>query len=274
MTLIRTVIVDDVDLAREHLRRMLAEESDLEIVGEAADGRSALHSIETLAPDLVFLDVRLPDMDGYEIARRMPPGEKPVVIYVSAYDDKVVEAFDVNATDYILKPFDRERFRRALDRARRKLTPEAERRDYLQRLMIKDRARTEIVATRDIDYIDVAGHYLCIHVGRTVHLQRGALADLERQLDPTEFCRIHRSAIVRLDRVQALTARRNGDYNVQLTTGAKLLMSRTFGEDARQRLTAATRRAPTQDNRQPGSARGASVSAAHGNAPRIIPAEG
>jgi two-component system LytT family response regulator len=238
MTQIRTVIVDDVDLAREHLRRMLADEKDLEIVGEAADGRSALRAIETLAPDLVFLDVRLPDIDGFEIARRMQPGEKPVVIYVSAYDDKVVEAFDVNATDYVLKPFDRERFRRALDRARRKIAPEAVRREYLQRMMIKDRARTEIVATRDIDYIDVAGHYLCIHVGRTVHLQRGTLADLERQLDPAEFCRIHRSNMVRLDRVQSLTARRNGDYDVQLKTGAKLLMSRTFGETARQRLAA------------------------------------
>lgn len=242
MTQIRTVIVDDVDLAREHLRRMLADEKDLEIVGEAADGRSALRAIQTLAPDLVFLDVRLPDIDGFEIARRMHLGERPVVIYVSAYDDKVVEAFDVNATDYVLKPFDRERFRRALDRARRKIAPEPVRRDYLQRLMIKDRARTEIVATRDIDYIDVAGHYLCIHVGRTVHLQRGALTDLERQLDPAEFCRIHRSNIVHLDRVQALTARRNGDYDVQLKTGAKLLMSRTFGEAARQRLAAAATR--------------------------------
>lgn len=238
MTPIRTIIVDDVDLAREHLRRMLADEKDLEVVGEAADGRSALQSIEALAPDLVFLDVRLPDMDGYEIARRIPPGRQPVVIYVSAYDDKVVEAFDVDATDYVLKPFDRERFRRALDRARSKIAPEPARRDYLQRMMVKDRSHTEIVPTRAIDYIDVAGHYLCIHVGRTVHLQRGALADLERQLDPAEFCRIHRSAIVRLDRVQSLTARRNGDYDVQLKTGAKLLMSRTYGEAARQRLNA------------------------------------
>lgn len=243
MSPIRTVIVDDVDLAREHIRRMLAAEPDLRIVGEAGDGRTALQAIESLAPDLVFLDVRLPDMDGYEIARRMPPGKQPVVIYVSAYDDKVVEAFDVDATDYVLKPFDRERLRRALDRARSKIAPEPARRDYLQRLMVKDRSHTEIVPTRDIDYVDVAGHYLCIHVGRTVHLQRGALTDLERQLDPAEFCRIHRSAIVRLDRVQALTARRNGDYDVVLKTGAKLLMSRTYGEAARQRLAATVRTA-------------------------------
>jgi two-component system LytT family response regulator len=236
MSPIRTVIVDDVDLAREHIRRMLAAEPDLRVVGEAGDGRTALQAIESLAPDLVFLDVRLPDMDGFEIARRLPPGDKPVVIYVSAYDDKVVEAFDVNAIDYVLKPFDQERFRRALDRARHKLRAETKRRRYLTRLTIKDRARTEFVATRDIDYVDVAGHYLCIHVGRTVHLQRGTLTDLERQLDPTEFCRIHRAVIVRLDRIRALTARRNGDYDVLLHDGAKLLMSRTYGDEARRRL--------------------------------------
>ena len=239
MTPIRAVIVDDVALARERVRLYLADEHDIEIVGEAASGAEAVRAISRLAPDLVFLDLQLPDFDGFEIVRRLPPTLHPVIIYLSAHDDKALQAFEVHALDYLLKPFDRERFARALNRARRQLglkfVPAAPR-EYLARLAIKEKGRTDVVAVKDVDYIDVAGHYLCIHVGKAVHLIRGTLAEIEPQLDPAQFARIHRSAIVRLERIASLAARRNGDCDVILTDGSKVLLSRTYRDSLRARL--------------------------------------
>ncbi len=239
MTPIRAVIVDDVALARERVRLYLADEHDIEIVGEAASGAEAVRAISRLAPNLVFLDVQLPDFDGFEIVRRLPPALHPVIIYLTAHNDKALDAFEVHALDYLLKPFDRERFARALNRARHQLSLRVAPvvpREYLERLAIKEKGRTDVVAMKDVDYIDVAGHYLCIHVGKAVHLIRGALAEIEPQLDPAQFVRIHRSAIVRLERIASLTARRNGDYDVILSDGSKLLMSRTYREHLRVRL--------------------------------------
>jgi two-component system, LytTR family, response regulator len=239
MNVIRAAIVDDVDLARERVRLYLAEETDVEIVGEAGNGADALRLIANTAPDLLFLDVGLPDMDGFEIARRIEPGTQPVIIYLTAHDDRALDAFEVSALDYLTKPFDRERFRRALNRARVLLRlkagakPDA---DYLTRLAIKEKDRTDVVAVADIDYIDVAGHYLCVHVGKQVHLIRGALSELEERLDPALFARIHRSAIVRLDRVKSLSNRRNGDCDVMLADGSKLVMSRSYSDTVRARL--------------------------------------
>ena len=239
MTPIRAVIVDDVALARERVRLYLADEYDIEIVGEAASGAEAVRAISRLAPNLVFLDVQLPDIDGFEIVRRLPPALHPVIIYLTAHDDKALDAFEVHALDYLLKPFDRGRFARALNRARHQLSlrgaPVASR-EYLERLAIKEKGRTDVVAMKDVDYIDVAGHYLCIHVGKAVHLIRGTLVEIEPQLDPAQFVRIHRSAIVRLERIASLTARRNGDCDVFLADGSKLLMSRTYREHLRVRL--------------------------------------
>ncbi len=235
---IRVLIVDDVELARERLRLYLRDEADMQIVGEAASGADAVCSISRLAPDLVFLDVQLPDFDGFEIVRRLPPQVRPVVIYVSAHDEKAIEAFEVHALDYLLKPFDRERFQRALNRARGQLglagAPRSQ--SYLERLAIKERGRTEIVAVSDIDYVDVAGHYLCVHAGKSIHLLRGTLNELEPRLDPAHFARIHRSALVRLERIKSLVARRNGDCDVLLSDGTRLLMSRTYLDGVRSRL--------------------------------------
>jgi two-component system LytT family response regulator len=240
MSPIRTLIVDDVPLARERLRRYLAEEPDIEIVGEAANGAEALRLIASLAPQLAFLDMGLPDFDGLEIARRLPPGADPVVIYLTAHDDRALGAFEAGALDYLTKPFKPERFQRALNRARDQIRlragEAAAKTPYLERLAVRDGGRTEIVAVADIDYIDVAGHYLCVHVGKTVHLVRDALSDLEARLDPAEFARIHRSAIVRLSRVRSLEARRNGDADVILVDGSKLLLSRTHAEGLRRKL--------------------------------------
>ncbi len=243
MKTIRAVIVDDVELARERVRQYLVGEDDIEVVGEAGTGAEAVRLIARLAPDLVFLDVRLPDFDGFEIAAKLPV--KPVIVYLTAHDDQALKAFEAGALDYLVKPFDRERFERALNRARTQIGlaqigPKGgaaiAAAEYVKRLAIKDKDRTEVVATSDVDYIDVAGHYLCVHVGKQVHLIRGTLGELEEKLDPAEFARIHRSAIVRLDRVKSLVARRNGDGDLVLADGAKLLMSRNYGEAVRKRL--------------------------------------
>ena len=238
---IRAVIVDDAALARERVARYLADEPDIEVVGEAANGSEAVRLIARLGPELAFLDVQLPDFDGFEIVRRLPAETRPVVIYLTAHDDKAIEAFDVSALDYLTKPFDRERFSRALNRARSQLrlrsgAPTKEERQYLKRLAIREKGRTDVVDVGDVDYIDVAGHYLCVHAGKSVHLIRGSLGDLESQLDPAQFARIHRGAIVRLDRVKSLASRRNGDCDLILAGGGKLLLSRTYGDAVRARL--------------------------------------
>ncbi len=240
MTPIRALIVDDVPLARERVRLYLKDEPDVEVVGESANGAEAVRAIAALSPDLVFLDVQLPDFDGFEIVRRLPENVRPVVIYLTAHDDKAIHAFEVNALDYLAKPFDRARFARALNRARGELAhrrgADARPREYLKRLAIREKGRTDVVATADVDYIDVAGHYLCVHAGKEVHLIRGTLNELEPELDPGEFARIHKGVIVRLDRVKSLAARRNGDCDVILKNGTRLLSSRTYGDRLRTRL--------------------------------------
>lgn len=231
---IRAVIVDDMALARERVARYVADEADIEMVGEAANGTDAVSLIARAKPDVAFLDVELPDFDGFEILRRLPSATRPVAVFLTAHGEQALEAFDVSAVDYLAKPFSRERFVRALNRAREQLRLRhgavAAPREYLTRLAIKDRQRAVIVDLRDVDYIDVGGHYLCIHVGRTVHLLRGQLADIEERLDPTHFARIHRSAIVRIDRVKSVLARTNGDCDVILVDGRKLPLSRTYRE--------------------------------------------
>jgi two-component system, LytTR family, response regulator len=241
MNNIRTLIVDDIPLARERVRHYLELERDIEIVGEAATGVDAVQLVAQLSPHLVFLDVQLPDLDGFEIVNQIPRESRPVVVYVTAHEDKAIKAFEMGALDYLTKPFDQERFDLSLRRARSQIHLWSAQRgiekiDYLERLAIKNRERTEFVAMRDIDFIDVAGHYICVHVGKTVHLIRGALHELEFQLDPGQFARIHRSAIVRLDRIKSLALRRNSDYDLLLADGGQLLLSRTYSESVRRQL--------------------------------------
>ena len=230
MKTIRVLIVDDIALARERVRRYLDDESDIEIVGEAASGEDALRLIARLSPDIVFLDMKLTAIAGLNVAQRMQDAHA-AVIYLSAFEDKAVEAFEVNALDYLLKPFDRERFRQALNRARARLLERRVEPDgdlYPRRIAVRNGNRTDMVATSDIDFIDIAGHYLCLHQGKRVHLIRATLAEFEKRLDPSEFARVHRSAIVRVDRVSSLVARRNGDSDIVLADGGKLLLSRTY----------------------------------------------
>ena len=238
---IRTLIVDDIALARERVARYLAEEPDVALVGEAATGAEALRLIAGLGPDLVLLDVGLPDVDGFEIARRLPHASRPLIVYLTAHGEQALEGFDVSALDYLAKPVGRERFARALDRAREALRLRAgaalgDRPDYLRRIAVRERDRTDLVDLGEVDYIDVGGHYLGIHVGTRVHLLRGRLSEIEARLDPGEFVRVHRSSIVRRDRVRQMAARRNGDCDLILADGSRVLMSRTYRDSLIARL--------------------------------------
>jgi len=233
---IRTVIVDDMPLARERVRRYLGEQAGIEVVGEAASGAEALSVPVRREGRTVVTRCELPDLDGVEVARRLA-GARPLIVFVTAYSEHAVAAFELNALHYLVKPFDRARFVDALDRARRQLSDDhGAPVTYLTRLAARDQGTTELIPTLAIDYIDAAGHYLCIHVGTTVHLLRGTLNALEAQLDPAEFVRIHRSALVRLDRVKSLSTKRNGDGDVVLHDGTRLTLSRSYSASARARL--------------------------------------
>lgn len=237
----QAVIVDDMMPARERVANYLSREPDIEVAGEAENGEDAVRLIVRVGPDIAFLDVGLPDFDGFEVVRRLPAGSVPIVIYLTAHGEKALEAFDVSAEDYLTKPFSRERFERALNRAREQfrlrqagaLQPPPK---FLKRLAIREKGRIDVVDIDDIDYIDVGGHYLCIHVGEAVHLLRGQLSEMEARLDPSQFARVHRSAIVRLDRVKSLAHRQSGDCDLVLAGGVKIVLSRTFREALVDRL--------------------------------------
>jgi two-component system LytT family response regulator len=244
MTL-RVLIVDDEDVARQRVRRLLAREQDVEIVGEASDGVQAVESIRTLSPDLVFLDVQMPEVDGFAVLERLRPHAVPEVVFVTAYDDYALRAFEVHAVDYLRKPFDATRFKEAFARARRRLASaqadeRARKLDALlaqiqaqpprsrERLMVRADGRLYFVRVDDIDWIEAAGNYVKLHVGRETHLMRETMAGIEALLDPSRFLRIHRSAIVNLDRVREMQPWFSGEYTVILRDGTQLRLSRVY----------------------------------------------
>lgn len=250
---IRTIIVDDVELARERVR-MLLDDPEIEIVAECENGREAIESIFDLQPDLVFLDVQMPKIGGFEVIETIGADKMPVVIFVTAYDEFALRAFEAGAIDYLLKPFDAERLAKALARAKRDLkqalpTKELEEKlrkliteinpapHYLKRIPVKSSRGTKLVLTEEIDWIASAGHYLEIHAGRETHLIRERLSHLETRLDPKDFARIHRSTIVNLNRVKSFHPLFNGDQLIILKTGQELNLSRTFYEKVLNRLT-------------------------------------
>ena len=240
---IRCLIVDDEALAREKVRQLLREERDVEVVGECGDGVQALEPIRALAPDLVFLDVRMPGIDGFAVLAGLEPPRLPAVVFVTAYDEYALRAFDVHAVDYLLKPLTRPRFRQALERVRRELQrgggvlqerlvgllkdlrPDSH---WLERLLIRSGGRLVLVKVDDIDWIDGAGNYLKLHVGRETHLLRHTMGGLEARLDPGRFLRVHRSTIVNLDRVAEFQPSFSGDYVVVLKGGTRLAMGRSY----------------------------------------------
>jgi len=240
--MIRTLIIDDVELARERLKRCLASEPEVEIVGECEDGAKALESIRALAPDLLFLDVQMPELDGFGVLSALTRERQPAVIFVTAYDEYAIKAFEVNALDYLLKPVDCERLGRAIERARANLAQpfDLERRframlddikggsKFLKRLTIKLAGRTLLLPVDEIDWIETYGNYLKVHAGRESHLLRGTMQSLETKLDPEKFVRVHRSIIVNVGKVKEIYPRSNGDQDLVLQNGQQLMLSRNY----------------------------------------------
>jgi two-component system LytT family response regulator len=239
---IRTLIADDEPIARRGVRLLLERESGIEIIGEAAGGVEAAELILRLKPDLVFLDVQMVGCDGFETLMRVGQEAAPVVVFVTAYDEYALRAFEFNAVDYLLKPYDDVRFNAALNRARElvmrkrndsvdtRLTRlmahlEGESRD---RILLKSSGEIIFLKTGEIDWIEAEGDYVKFHVGGRSHLMRGTMAALEERLDPARFIRIHRSTIVNADRLRKLSPSFEGEYAVVLQDGTKLRLSRGY----------------------------------------------
>lgn len=237
----RALVVDDEVIARRRVCRLLAKHHDIVVAGECGDGASAVESIQTLTPDIVFLDVQMPEFDGFEVVQAIGAEAMPPTVFVTAYDEYALRAFDVHALDYLLKPVDEDHIDRAVERARQRLairpspsdrrleallTDLAESRRYLRRLPVHTDGRLIIVRVEDIDWIAAADNYVALHAGHREFLVRCTLARLERDLDPDEFVRIHRGVIVRVDRVRELIPESHGDYTARLIDGTTLTVSR------------------------------------------------
>jgi two-component system LytT family response regulator len=250
---IRTLIVDDEPLARENLRIRLRDVPDFEIVGECATGRDAIGDITALAPDVVFLDIQMPDMDGLSVVEQVVLERPPIVVFVTAYDRYAVEAFRLHALDYLLKPFEEARFTeslrscrgrvreiRELEKAVEREPPALEARvapfdvrnvnPYRNRLVVKGRGRVFFLRTESIDWVEACADYVSLHAGERTWLIRRTLTDLEGSLDPQSFVRVSRSAIVNLDRVQELMPAARGEYTVRLAGGQELKLTRGYRE--------------------------------------------
>jgi two-component system LytT family response regulator len=247
---IRTLIVDDEPMARASIRVLLAADPEIEVVGECGSGLDAVAAIAAQALELVFLDVQMPRMNGFEVLEAIGQDRGFAVVFVTAYDSYAIAAFDVQALDYVLKPFDDRRFHRAVERAKGRIrqarldhlanelvhvvsgagpgsAPADKPADPGERLVIRDGARTVFVPLSDIDWIEAADYYVQLHVGARSYLHREPMRDLEARLDPRRFMRIHRSAIVALDRVTELRPSAHGDHCVRLRDGTELKLSRT-----------------------------------------------
>ena len=243
---IRTLVVDDEPLARERLRSLLEAEEDVEVIGECRDGNEALEAIRQRSPDLVFLDVQIPERDGFEVLEAIGPENAPAIVFVTAYDQYALQAFEVHAVDYLLKPFDEERFQKALERARlavgREKGGDVSQKllsllqdlkaplGHLERLVVKSAGRLFFLRTEEIDWIESAGNYVCLHVGGESHLLRETMNGLEARLDPERFLRIHRSTMVNIERIKELQPWFHGDYVVILRDDRQLMMSAGYRE--------------------------------------------
>jgi two-component system LytT family response regulator len=249
MVTIRALIVDDEPLARGRLRTLLAGEPDVEVVGECGDGLEAVAAVEELSPDLLFLDVQMPALDGFAVLEALDADRLPAVVFVTAHDRYALRAFEVHALDYLLKPFDRDRFRKALGRARAQiagaegggklpalLADARARRQPADRLVIKSAGRVFFLRTEEIDWVEAAGNYVRLHCGGDAHLLRETMNGLEARLDGQRFLRVHRSTIVNVDRIRELQAWFHGDYLVILRDGTQLTLSRGYRPRVQERF--------------------------------------
>jgi two-component system, LytTR family, response regulator len=241
---IRVLIVDDEMLARDRIRDLLQGQAEFEIVGECSNGRDAVQKILEIEPDLLFLDVQMPGLNGLDVLEEVGPGHMPVVIFVTAYDQYALKAFEVHALDYLLKPFDRPRFQKSLQRARAQIQRQRTGhlndrltsllndlkggRKFLDRLVVKGAGRIFFLKANEIDWVEAAGNYLRLHVGKESHLLRETMGRFEQQLDPHQFLRIHRSTIVNIERVKEFRPLFHGEYSVVLRDGRRLTLSRAY----------------------------------------------
>ena len=247
-----TLIVDDEPLAREGLHALLSKDSEVSAIREARDGSEAVASIREFKPDLVFLDVQMPEMDGFAVLEAIASDRMPVIIFVTAYDRYAVQAFEVHALDYLLKSFDRDRFQAALQRAKEEIQRSKTgvlnerlagfledlqaKRKRLTRLVVKSGGRIVFLRVDEIDWVEAADNYVRIHAGRESHLMRETLQSLESRLNPEKFLRIHRSTLVNLDSIRELQPIFHGDYLVKLNDGTELTLSRSYREKLREPL--------------------------------------
>ena len=237
MEKIRALIVDDEPLAREGMRIHLSEHPDVDVIGECGDGATAVEAIRQLRPDLVFLDVQMSELDGFGVLRELQSEQLPAIVFVTAYDQYAVRAFDVHALDYLVKPFDDRRFFAALLRAKERARQRKPGREPVSRFVVRSREKIVFIKAEDIDWVEAADYYVSLHAGGRSHLLRKTMAEIEEELDPARFVRVHRSAIVNLDRVRELHPLFRGDSILVLQDGTKLRLSRARREEFERRLT-------------------------------------
>jgi two-component system LytT family response regulator len=248
--MLRVLIADDEPLARARLRRLLADEEEVTVVAECADGASAAATIRRLRPDVVLLDIEMPELDGFDVLDDLAEGRRPAVIFVTAYDRHAIRAFEADALDYVLKPVEAARLRKALERARAhveqgdvdaKLStilaglrpgPGQGKSAPLERIVVRSKGKISFIRTVDVSYIEAAGNYARVHAGKETALVRETLVHLESRLDPSRFVRIHRSTIINIERVRELRPWFAGDSIVVMTDGTELTLSRTHRERA------------------------------------------
>jgi two-component system, LytTR family, response regulator len=241
---LRVIIVDDEPPARNKIRELIKSEQDVEIVDECTNGREAVQSITSNSPDLVFLDIQMPELDGFGVIEAIGPEQFPAVIFVTAYDQYAVQAFEVHAIDYLLKPFDRQRFQTALNRVKDHL--QSNRHDDLnqqldsllrqlkgpkkqaERFVVKSGGRVFFLKNDEIDWIEAAGNYVRLHVGNETHLLRETMSAIQKKLDPALFIRIHRSTFVNIEKIKELQPWFHGEYVVIMRDGTQLTMSRSY----------------------------------------------
>jgi two-component system LytT family response regulator len=238
---IHALVVDDESLARRNLTVLLQGDPDIASVIECASGMEAVEEIGRSKPDLVFLDVQMPECGGFDVLELLG-NELPTIIFVTAYDEYALRAFEAGALDYLLKPFDNARFGRALNRAKDRLAHYAPSRPLpAERLVVKSRGQVLFLNVADIDWIEAAGYYACVHVGSDTHIIRRTLLELERDLGDERFSRIHRSIIVNLDRIHGLEIQNGGEYEVVLKSKIRLQLSRRFRKLLQERMDAMSR---------------------------------
>lgn len=233
---LRVLLVDDEPLARSNLTVLLRRDPEAEIIGECGSGEEALAEIRRNRPDLVFLDVQMPELDGFDVLEMLGAEAPGGIIFVTAYDQYALRAFEAGALDYLLKPFDNARFEKALGRAKERIASRADSPRRLEQFAIKSAGRVEFVRMAEIDWIEAADYYSCLHVGARSHLLRRSLNELERELDPEVFCRVHRSAIVRLERVRGLELGESGESEVVMEGGRRVKLSRRYKKQVQERL--------------------------------------